>query len=78
VTDRDMRLILCDWFTALGVDPNVVPIDTDMTINTEPDGTRTLHYEAFVINADGHKVINQQGTDCLTERRSVPLTTEPP
>ena len=73
-----IRQDICDWLTALGVDPNAVPIDTDMAIRPDGDGGRALHYEAFVTNTEGRKVINQQGTDCLVERRSVPLTVEPP
>jgi hypothetical protein len=72
----DMRARVADWLTALDVDPNHVPITSDLYIETGAAG-RELHFEVYVLNADSHRIPDERGNP-LIERRAVPLTAEPP
>lgn len=74
--ELDMRAQVCDWLTTLDVDPNHVPITSDLYIETGAAG-RELHYEAYVLNATGHRIPDERG-NALVERRAVPLSVEPP
>jgi hypothetical protein len=72
------RQELCAWLTANGIDPNVVPVDADLTISTGPDGTRRIHYEAHVRNENGRITLNERGDNPAIEKLSVPLIVDPP
>lgn len=72
------REALCQWLTANGINPSDVPIDADLTITTEPDGTRLIRYEAFVLDADGHRIVDERGQDVAIETRTTRLNVEPP
>ncbi|KIF66225.1 hypothetical protein HY68_36540 [Streptomyces sp. AcH 505] len=74
----DRRQAVADWLRANGVDPNHVPRDTDLTISTSPDGTRHLNYEAFVVDSEGRKMVDERGTSAAIEPRTVPLAVPPP
>lgn len=75
---EDRRKALCDWLTANGIRPNDVPIDADLTITTEPDGTRIIRYEAFVLDAAGRKTLDERGQNVAIEERTTRLLAEPP
>ncbi|MFD8516505.1 hypothetical protein ACFV27_36870 [Streptomyces antimycoticus] len=72
------REALCQWLTANGINPNDVPIDADLTITTETDGTRLIRYEAFVTDSDGRKLIDERGQGAAIEKRTARLDVEPP
>lgn len=74
----DRRQAICDWLAANGIDPNYVPRDTDLTIETDDRGQRLIKCEAFVRQADGSLTLDEHGTDAARETRTVPLTVEPP
>ncbi|MER5482954.1 hypothetical protein ABT024_07020 [Streptomyces sp. NPDC002812] len=76
MAELDMRAQVADWLTALGVDPNHVPITSDLYIETGAAG-RELHYEVYVLNSDGRRIPDERGHE-LVERRAVPLSVEPP
>lgn len=74
-TDWSRRDALRDWLTANGIEPNIVPIDGDLTIVDTEHG-RAIRYEAFV-QKDGAKVMDPRGGEAY-EIRTVLLVTEPP
>jgi hypothetical protein len=71
-----MQTQVADWLTRLGVNPNHVPIDSDLYIEQGAAG-RELHYEVFVLDVDGARIPDERGNK-LTERKAVPLTVNPP
>jgi|UPI00051AD473 hypothetical protein len=75
MTDR--RQLLCDWLTANGLDPNVVPIDADITIGKE-GGHQALRCEVLTLDANGRSVIDERGECYATHTVVVPLAVEPP
>lgn len=67
-----------EWVRANGIDPNVVPVHEDMTIEDTPDG-RIIRFHAYRLAEDGSKQITQQPDGgALVEERTVPLVVEPP
>jgi len=74
-TDWSRRAALCDWLTANGIEPNIVPIDGDLTIGDTEHG-RVIRCETFV-QKDGAKVMDPRGGEAY-EIRTVPLLVEPP
>lgn len=77
----DRREILCAWLTANGIDPNAVPLDADLTIETWPHARireRVIRCEVYVNDAAGRHMLNERGTEAAREIRTVPLAVEPP
>lgn len=66
------------WLTANNINPNLVPLDADVYLDTAPDGTRHIVYEAFHLTPDGHRQVNERGDGVAIERRTTPLLVEPP
>ncbi|MEU5660123.1 hypothetical protein ABZ802_31570 [Streptomyces sp. NPDC047737] len=67
------------WLRANSIDPKNVPITTDLTVTTEPDGQRTIHYEQFVLTSDGHRqVAPDHSNDAWTEAATTLCVAEPP
>lgn len=64
------------WLAANGINIDRVPADSDLTIRTDQQGQRTIHYEELICNEEG-RIIDFGGHE-RTDRRSVPLTVEPP
>ncbi|WP_127468792.1 hypothetical protein [Streptomyces sp. B27] len=64
------------WLQANGI-PLRIP-RRDITV-TGPPGNRTIHYTAFVIDADGHVMVDpgDEG-EALMEERTAPCLIEPP
>jgi hypothetical protein len=63
------RVALCRWLTANGIDPNVVPLHTSLSID-EVDGSRVIRYEEFVLTEDGRKQVDPENPE-LAWRRTV-------
>jgi hypothetical protein len=76
VTDR--RADLCDWLRANGVDPNRVPTDSDLYIETDDNGHGTLHFEQYDTDAFGRPIPNERGDGAARRPADVPLASEPP
>ena len=72
------RAALCDWLTANGINPSTIPVDADLTIDTHPDNSRHIAYEAFVLNQDGNIMVDERGTGPAIEKRTTPLLLDPP
>ncbi|MGW4270818.1 hypothetical protein ACWEGQ_00270 [Streptomyces seoulensis] len=72
------REAVCAWLTANDIDPNIVPVDGDLYLTTEPDGTTRIHYEAFYLDSQGHKHLNERGDEAAIDRRTSPLLVNPP
>lgn len=74
----DRREELCGWLRANGVDPNRVPIEADMTVETDDAGARVLRCEVFVTDANGQRMLDERRTGIALEAVTVPLVAEPP
>jgi hypothetical protein len=72
------REALCAWLTANGIDPNTVPIEADLYLAPDPDGRLHIHYEAFHLDSNGRKHVDERGKNAAIERRSTPLAVDPP
>jgi hypothetical protein len=66
------------WLTANGIEPGHVLLDADVYIETAPDDTRHIVYEACHLNADGRRQVDERGNGVATVRRTTPLLVEPP
>ncbi|WP_446458616.1 hypothetical protein [Streptomyces rochei] len=79
---EDRRKAICAWLTANGINPDHVPRDADLYIEPARDGDlytgRYLHYEAFHLNAAGHRHADERGLNAAIERRRTPLLIDPP
>lgn len=67
---------IADWLRANGININHIPVDSDLTITTDVEGRRTVHYEELITDDDGR--IISFGGETRTVPRSAPLTVEPP
>jgi hypothetical protein len=72
------REAYCAWLTANHINPNDVLCDADVYIETGPDGTRHIAYEACHRDAEGRKQVDERGDGVALERRTTPLLVEPP
>lgn len=72
------REAVCAWLTANNIQPDGVPIDTDLYIEPGPDGTPHIHYEAFHLDSTGHRHLDERGQDAAIETRTTPLLVDPP
>lgn len=70
------RLAICEWLTANSIDPSTVPLHSELHVDTKPDRTRFIRYEAFVTE-NGRKVASYT-LDAIRETREAPLLVEPP
>ncbi|MEU7338660.1 hypothetical protein [Streptomyces sp. NPDC007074] len=66
------------WLTANGIDPRTVPIDADVTIADNPDRTRSIVYEAFDLDSDGRKQINERHDGAAIRTCNTLLVVDPP
>lgn len=66
------------WLTANAIDPNTVPINGDITIVDNPDRTRSIVYEAFELDADGRKQLNERRDGAAIRTCSTALIVDPP
>jgi hypothetical protein len=75
---EEERVALCKWLAANGIDPNAVPLDTNLSIDTV-DGDLVIRYEEFVLTEDGRKQVDP-GDPELAWRRTVtaPCRETPP
>jgi len=75
--DTSRRATVCDWLTANGIDPNHVPLDSDLTIDDAEQGP-VLRYEAFALDEDGRRQLDERGEGPAREVRTTPLVVKPP
>lgn len=66
------------WLTANAINPSTVPLDGDITIVDNSDGTRSIVYEAFELDAQGRKQLDERGQDAAIRRCSTSLIVQPP
>lgn len=70
---------IADWLRANHAEPNDISIDHDLTIEEQPDGSRVIHFRAFVRGDGGHVLTDAtRKGEPVTEERTVPLVVEPP
>ncbi|MGW1814225.1 hypothetical protein ACWCQM_11765 [Streptomyces sp. NPDC002125] len=61
------------WLLANDIDPRNVPTSTDLTVVTEPDGQRTIHYHRFVLTPEGRRQIDpDRPNEVWTEKVTAP------
>lgn len=70
------RLAICEWLTANGINPNIVPLHAGLETATRPDGTRVIRFEAYIRDEAGRLLAD--GDEPAREDREVPLLVEPP
>lgn len=70
---------LRQWLRTNGIDPGVVPVGEEITI--EPltfGGDRAIHYTAYLRNAEGHFYRDEDTDGPAQEPRLMPLVVDPP
>lgn len=75
--NNDRREAACAWLTANGINPNDVPIDADLSIDTGPTG-RFIRCEVFDRAPDGSFRADLHGEGPARLVINVPLKTAPP
>lgn len=73
----ERREALCAWLTANNINPNSVPLDSDLYIEDTPEGRR-IHHDLYLLDDQGHKFLDVRGNMAARERASTPLLVEPP
>ncbi|MEV5942700.1 hypothetical protein [Streptomyces sp. NPDC051994] len=64
------------WLTANGIPPRDVPLDSELSVVTGPDGTRTIRYTTYVRDTEtGHIIATWHGKP-IAKSREVPLATD--
>lgn len=73
------RGAVAEWLIANDIDPNVVPINGPIAIETTP-GIRGWHirYTAHLLNEDGRKYVDETTGDVAQEQRTASLKVSPP
>lgn len=66
------------WLKANGIDPEDVPTNTEITVETGTGGDRVIHYTAFLRNEDGAKYLDEATGDAAHKERTAPVQVEPP
>ncbi|MFE9687985.1 hypothetical protein [Streptomyces sp. NPDC006285] len=70
---------VAEWLRANGIDPQDVPIDSDITIGTEPfGGARHIRYSALLRNELGHLHHDPATGRAAVEARTALLVVEAP
>lgn len=76
--NKKRRVALCEWLTANGIDPNVVPIHSSFSV-LEDGGDRVIHYQEHVLTTDGRKQVDPQDSNSVWIRdATAPCTVHPP
>lgn len=75
---EDRREAVCAWLTANNIQPSDVPVNGDLYLTPGPDGVIHIHYEAFHLNREGRRHLDERGQHAAIERRSTPLLVDPP
>ena len=70
------RQALASWMRANDVSPKDIPLDSEFTVTTGDDGSRTIHYTTYVRDDDGILVGNDRLP--MTTKATVPCVAEPP
>lgn len=67
------------WLRMNGINPGIVPVDSDVLITEVSDGEWEIWFEEFQTNAVGDIVIDPDGTGevCVFER-ATPMVIDPP
>ncbi|MFD8777567.1 hypothetical protein [Streptomyces sp. NPDC059916] len=71
------REAVCAWLTANGINPNDVPNDADLAIDTSPTG-RLIRCEVFERDLDGRIQMDVHDEAPARSVITVPLKTDPP
>lgn len=67
-----------EWVRANNIDPNVVAVDRDLTVEDTPAG-RIVRYTAFVFTRNGRVQFDPANPNrALMHERTVPLVVVPP
>jgi hypothetical protein len=73
----DEQQTIAAWLTANGIAPCDVPLDSELSTITEPDGTRIIRYTSYVRDTQtGYIAATQHGTPMIKPREMPLLTTE--
>ncbi len=70
------RLTICDWLTANGINPNAVPLHSNLHVDTKPNGDRVICYQVFV--TEEGRPVAAYSSKAIRVDREAPLVVEPP
>jgi hypothetical protein len=74
---EEERLALCEWLTANGIDPKVVPLGSTFAIAEGSDGQRRIHYTEFVHDEQTGHILAGKGGEPIERDASAPCSVEP-
>ncbi|MGW3383315.1 hypothetical protein ACWDCO_24405 [Streptomyces albogriseolus] len=66
------------WLKANNINPSDVPIHGDLYLEPDPAGGQRIAYEAFHLDSEGRKHVDERGESAAIERRTTPLLVDPP
>ncbi|MEI5520702.1 hypothetical protein WB388_08815 [Streptomyces brasiliscabiei] len=75
-TDRHAEFL--SWLKANGIDPEDVPTNTEITVETGTDGGRLIRYTVYLRNANGAKYLDEATGEPAQQERTAPAQVEPP
>lgn len=75
-TDRHADFL--SWLRANYIDPEDVPSEAEITVETSVDGARLIRYTAYLRNEDGAKYLDESIGEAAQETRTAPVQVEPP
>lgn len=77
----ERRAAFAEWFTALGLDPKLIPLDAAWSLFRPAAGSpATVTVEVFATDDTGQRIVRQDNGmfDYVRGQRTVPLTVDPP
>ncbi|MFI2620471.1 hypothetical protein [Streptomyces sp. NPDC018584] len=72
------RQALCAWLTANDVDPNRVPLHSNLSIIANGDGSRHIHYTEFIRDEETGNILADADGHPRTRDVRVPCIADPP
>lgn len=72
------REAYCAWLTANHISPKDVLQNSDVYLDTAPDGSQVIIYEGCVLDSEGRRQLDERVNRVATEQRTTPLLAAPP
>lgn len=74
---EDQTAQLFIWLRLHGANPDEIPLDADMTISTDENGVKWLHWSQFAL-VNGGRYMNPWNTGAAIEKHAARLLAPPP
>jgi hypothetical protein len=75
---EEERQALCEWLTANGINPDIVPLASTFVIAEGSDGRRRIHYTEFVYDERTGRILAGKDGHPMERDASGPCSVEPP